>query len=106
MQVFTGDIELKSGEEIMLILHNCSKKEVKLSSQDTIATLHFPWKLYYNIPTSTFSTTTTQPSTSSTLTNCRAAKMEMNLQVCMDLPFDIDMSSDPYKKSHSLHNCH
>ena len=95
IKLFTGDIELNPNREIILIMHNMSKDEVSVTKDDNIARLHLPWSIKTAIPITTYKPKPTRCSERQR-NNKRAAKLEATMQVSMDLPYDLQMSSDPY----------
>ena len=78
----------------MLLVHNAGNEDVQLTRRDSIANLHFPWN---NLDVLQTTKTTLTTRSSKQTTNRRAAKMEATMQLSLDIPFDLSMSSDPYR---------
>ena len=96
LKIFQGYVELSKDKEIILIAHNNSKDEIAITADDTIATLHIPSIQQPTITIIPFQIPVKRSKRLKTHTNERAAKLEASLQVSIDIPYDLEMSSDPY----------
>ena len=108
LQLFQGLIKLNGDKEIHLVLHNNGTENIVLTGNENIAILNLPTTTKINstiVPYKPMSSKQQskhkmklRSNTTSNLNinNARAAKLEASLQVSLDLPYDLSMSSDPY----------
>ena len=101
--IHSGMIPSSKDKEIFIVATNTTDKEIVLTSDDELATIsvHIPpvikvdhKKFHVRHNMTTRSATKALQSTS--VNNARAAKLEMDMDISLSIPYDIEMSACPY----------
>ena len=96
LKILQGNVELNKDKELMIIVHNDSDQELKLTADDAIATLYIPSTIRPTTTVVPYKPAQRKSKRLQSHTNARAAKLEASLQVSIDIPYDLEMTSDPY----------
>lgn len=102
LHILPGLVASSTTDELFLIASNTDTKEIVIPQDQDLALLSIPYEndLSINVvPYQEHHMTTRSRNTTlqdKKISNYRAARMEADMQICIDLPYDLIMSNSPF----------